>query len=477
VAPRPIPAHGAALTALAALACTATAAHASPGGDPTVGRAVFTGAATSNPTSIVLNPAAIGPGTFDVLYFAFAGTLDRTQIRSDNLDINTGDITPGGIVSTTGLGPAGSIAYVNHIGDRGTFGFQAYTPPPESFPNDLEQLRYHTLGKGQRNLVFTVAGSVRIGSSLYFGASVSHENRFLHLKYARDTALDAGLDADCGGAPCGLGNPLASERYDVRVRSDVLATANFKVNVGVLARIRRNIWLGIAYHTPPGFDIQSTLKGSMDVVRAPRDGGTLVSGSSTVYVHFPASLDLGLRAQLPRDLDLVVGGRWEDLSRLQAYDVRGYGSTFRANGIPEWTERPRGFQDAFALWAGLEQSDYGGDGFLFGGRIGIETSAVPDRLTSPLTISPTSLTIDTGVQQRVTRNWRMQLSFGAQVFPTVEVRNSGYDPRFQLECAASGHDYDTAACAAVRNGFGLPTAAGEYRRIHASMRFGVHYEF
>jgi hypothetical protein len=468
VGPRPV-------LVLAALG--ASVAHASPRTDPTSGRATFTGATSQSPTSIIVNPAAIGPGTFDSLYFAFTGTLDRTIIRADDLDINTGDITPGERVGTTGLGPAGSIAYINHFGERGTFGVQAHTPPPESFPNDKEALRYHTLGKGQRSWVFSFGGSVRITNKLYFGASLSHENTFLHLKYARDTAIDRGLDSDCGGSPCGVENPLASERYDVRVRSDVLATTNLHVNVGVLARVYGNIWVGLAYHTPPGFDIQSTLRGSMDVVRAPRDGGTLLRGDATVYVHYPASVDLGVRAQLPRDLDLVVGARWEDLSRLQAYDVRGYGSTFRANGIPEWTERARGFHDAFALWAGLEQTDFGLPGFLYGGRIGVETSAVPDELTSPLTISPTSLTLDLGVQYRVAHNWRMQLSYGGQLFPAFEVRNSGYDPRFPSECAASGFDYTTSACAAVRNGFGLPTAAGEYSRVQHAMRFGVQYEW
>ncbi|MCW5808707.1 MAG: hypothetical protein KIT31_40530, partial [Deltaproteobacteria bacterium] len=462
---------------IAALACsTATATHASPRTDPTTGRAVFTGATSSNPTSIVLNPAAIGAGTFDAVYFAFSGTLDRTGIRSDTLDIGTGDVTPGDRITATALGPGGTVAYVNHIGERGTFGLQFHTPPPESFPADHAQLRYHTLGGGQRNWNVTAGGAVRFTSGLYFGASISHDNTFLRMKYALDGALATGIDSDCGGAPCGVGNPLASETYDVRLRSDAVATTNLKVNVGILARVYRGVWLAIAYHTPPGFDIQSTLKGSMDVTRAPRDGGTLLRGDGTVYVHFPASIDFELRAPLPNELEVHVGGRWEDLSRLQAYDVRGYGSTFRANGVPEWVERPRGFHDSFALWAGVEQTDLGRDGFLVGGRIGVETSALDDRDTSPLTVSPASVTLDVGVQYRVTRNWRMQLSYGAQIFPAFAVKASGFDPRFQLACAASGHDYDTAACAAVRNGYGTPTAAGEYSRLQHAMRFGVHYE-
>ena len=42
-------------------------------------------------------------------------------------------------------------------------------------------------------------------------------------------------------------------------------------------------------------------------------------------------------------MDLHVGGRWEDLSRLQDYDVRGYGSAFPRDNIPEIQIRARGF--------------------------------------------------------------------------------------------------------------------------------------
>ena len=60
-----------------------------------------------------------------------------------------------------------------------------------------------------------------------------------------------------------------------------------------------------------------------------------IMGQSVVEVQFPASVDAELRARLPLDLDLHIAGRWEDLSRFTAYDVRAYGSTLPRLGVPE----------------------------------------------------------------------------------------------------------------------------------------------
>src|SRR4051812_11540239 len=104
-----------------AIAALARAAYASPRTDPTVGRAVFTGATAGHPTSITLNPAALGQGTWDEAYIALATTLDRIGVRLDALDVDTGDVTRGTPLDATELGPGGMVAYVGHIGERGTF--------------------------------------------------------------------------------------------------------------------------------------------------------------------------------------------------------------------------------------------------------------------------------------------------------------------------------------------------------------------
>ncbi|MGN6108167.1 MAG: hypothetical protein ACTHU0_23880 [Kofleriaceae bacterium] len=464
---------------LTMLLCCAATAHASPRSDPTVGRAVFTGATLPNATSIGLNPAALGLGTTGEVFVALTGVVDQIGIARKQLDPATGALTPGAKISTTEASPGGMVGLVVHAGESYTVGIQAYSPPRERFVGGYDALRYHTLGGGQRDWIATISGSFKITSKIYFGASLSHDNTFFRLRYARDTALangtgPGGVASDCG-APCGIENPEASELYDVDVRSPLLSTSNVKLNVGLVAQLWSGVWLGLAYHTPPGFDIQTQLRGDLSVTRAPRDGGALLTGGSTVYVSYPASVDGELRARLPRLIDLHIGGRWEDLSRMQAYDVRAYNSTFAANGIPEWMLRARGLHDAFSMWAGLEQVDTG-QPFRFGGRIGFETSSLDAANTSALTISPASLTADAGVQVRIAASWLVQLSYGFAYFPRVAVDKSAFDPRDPRDCFAHGLAYSTRACRAVRDGFALPTAAGDYTRFQHAMRIGLRYE-
>jgi len=467
--------------------CLCGNALASPRSDPTSGRSVFTGATVATATSIDLDPAAIGPGVTDYIYVAATAVIDRYAVRLDSLDVNTGAIAPGDTIHDDEGSPGGMAAYVWHIpGDRATLGFEARSAPAETFIANRDALAYHTLGGGQRTYRLGIGASVRIVNELYFGLSLNTDATYLHLHYARDSALENGRGAngiasDCGGAPCGIGNPLAQEHYDVNVRTSLLSTSNLVLNLGVMVELAKDVWLGVSYHAPPGLEIQTELTGTMDVLQAPRDGANLLHGASSVFISQPASADAELRARLPAKLDLHVGARWEDLSRLQAYDVRGFGSTFFAANIPEWQLRVRGFHDPLSLWAGVEQVelDQNDDWLRFGARIGIETSSLRDQETSPLTISPFSYTADVGAQVRlkhVLPKAVFQLAYGLQYFPTVTVTDSSFDPRTRIDCIASDYDYSTAACTSVRNGYGIATADGRYDRLEHAIRIALIYE-
>ncbi|MBS1118861.1 MAG: hypothetical protein H6Q90_1089 [Deltaproteobacteria bacterium] len=456
-------------------------AAASPRSDSTVGRAVFTGATVPSATSISLNPAAIGLGSRDEIYLSVTAVLEQFGIDRKTIDLATDSLVPGDQVRDLELGPGGSLAFVWHPYERATLGFEIRSPSPEMFPND-PALRYHSLGSRQRNYLSTIAASFKVTSRIYFGFSLTDDITSLRLRYARDTGLDPGR-ADCGGTPCGLENPAASEVYDVTVRSpNVLSKDNLRGNLGFVARVWRDVWLGIAYHNTPGFGIQTELAGEMNVTKAPRDGGEHIRGDSTVYVSYPASVDGEVRAHILPDLEVHVGGRWEDLSRMQAYDVRGYGSSFRGQNVPEWQLRARGMHDAFAIWAGLEQLDIGERAdrlwwLRFGGRLGLETSSQVPNKTSPSTNSPTSFTLDLGAQVRPGRDssWIIQLSYGLQAFARVQVDDSAYDPRLALDCIDSGFNYESRSCEALRNGYAISTAAGDYSRFQHAIRLGLRY--
>jgi len=468
----------------------AASAQASPRTDPTTGRAVFTGATMPHATSIGLDPAALGLGELDEVYVAITGVIDQLHIDLDRYQSR--DLqAPGASVRDAELSPGAMLAVIYHLaGERATLGFEARTTPPETFPAAGDALRYHTLGGGERDWLASVGASIKVTNDLFFGASLSHQNTFLRLRYARDTALEAGLTGpagrgiggDCGsGGPCTLADPRAAERYDVDVRSPLLSASNLRVNIGAVVQIVRDVWLGVAYHTPPGFSVQSELAGHVDVQRAPRDivapdDPTVIHGQSVVEIQFPASVDAELRAKLPYGLALHLAGRWEDLSRLSSYDVRTYGSTLPRNGIPEWTERPRGMHDSFAGWGGVEQIEGGAPHVLFGARLGFETSSVSSDRTSPITIAPASATLDLGAHRRFQNGLTIELSYGLQYFPAVTTGSSAFNPQAQIDCMAHNYDYTLGACETVREGYAIPSAGGTYTRLEHALRIGLRYE-
>jgi hypothetical protein len=468
-----------------AAALGAAPALASPRSDPTSGRSVFTGATMPHASSISLNPAALGIGVVTEIYLAATGTLDQLTIERSNLDVDTGALTPGVQLHDLERSPGAAVGVVLHPFERVTIAAEGASAPAEVFAQGREALRYFTLGGGQRDYHLAIAGTVRVADPLYVGIGLGLTSSTLRLRYARDTALAggrgvAGLGAACDGAPCGLENPAAAERYDVQV-SAPFSFSDATINVGVLIQVARDAWLGLAYHTPPGLAVQSSFVGTAQVTRAPRDGGATVAGNAVVDLSLPASVDGELRTRLTDDLELHVGGRWEDLSRLSAYDVRTYGPQLAAARVPEWMLRARGLHDPFALWAGVEQPELEvpevGRRLRLGGRLGVETSAVSSDRLSPETIAGTSLTVDVGASLRLGPTTVLQLGYGLAYFPGSDVTQSAFDPRHTLDCVASGYDYATAACTAVRNGYGEATAAGHYARLQHALRLGFRYEF
>lgn len=443
----------------ATLLC-ATFAHASPRTDPTIGRSVFTGAATMHPTSIELNPAALGArddrGLPPEIFIALTAVLDQYAI-----DLDTANAVDG---AEAGVG--GTFAWIFRPGSRYAVSVQVRTPPPELFPQDKQELGYFTLGKRQRDLLTSIAATIKATNRLHFGATLTHHNTFLRLRYARDTGIERGEAPE---------NPDAAEHYDVGVNSPYFSTSNLKFSLGFLARIYGDVWLGVGYHTPPGFNLQTELEGNVQVTRAPRDGGGKLPGDAIVDISYPASVDAEVTARLPQFLEMHVGGRWEDLSRMQAYDTRVTGSQIVPNGIPEWQLRARGMHDSFALWGGVEQIDYG-QSIRFGGRVGFETSSVAPDHTTPLTIAPASATVDLGAAIRL-GDLTAELAYGLQYFLPVDVTASAFDPGFYADCAASEFDYSTSACRAVRNGYAIADGDGSYRRLLHSIRIGVRYVY
>ena len=464
---------------VAALLCALAApAAASPVGDPTLGRAVFTGASVPDVTSIDLDPAALGISAPDQITVYGVGVLDQLGIHRQIDPDATGTLVPGPAVSALTGGAGGGAGLIYHLPAHLAVGLALSAQPPTEMIQDQPALRYFTLG-GDRRLYAIQAGAAAQLGPLYIGVSLDLQYTHLRLRYARDTALaagQAGLASDCGGGTaCGVENPAAAETYDIRVHSPSPVSAT-TANLGLAYQLGEHTFLAFAYHLPLGDQVQTELVGDATIVSPPRTGGGTLTAASTVYVTPPSGIDAELNARLPDALELHVGLRWQDLSRMASYDVRIYGPQIPGTDIPEWTERPLGYHDPVAVWAGVEQADLGLP-WRLGARVGFESGSVTPSRTQPNAIAPTSFTLDLGGEVRLSSNAVLQATYGLQYFPTVHAIPSAYDPRAQLQCDASGNDYATPACAAVRYGYATPTAAGDYDRIEHALRLALRVEF
>jgi ABC-type lipopolysaccharide export system ATPase subunit len=93
------------------------------------------------------------------------------------------------------------------------------------------------------------------------------------------------------------------------------------------------------------------------------------------------------------------------------------------------------------------------------------------------TITADNLSKAFGMQLRLSPEVALQLGYGIQWFPTVDVDRSAYSPDSRIACVDGGYDYTTEACSAVRAGYALPTAAGEYGRLQHAGRLALRYDF
>lgn len=459
----------------AAVGVVPSPATASPRTDPTSGRAVFTGAANVHPTSVLVNPATVG---IDAAVNVYAAYLASTFV----LDHERAQLDDAGDVSELRGTSGGELSVAWNPTQRISVGVGLRSAPAETFSRGAGTGHFHNRGGQQRDFSATIAGALRVSAIFYVGAALSLSRADLNLRFSRDTALDSPAPLDCDGAPCGIGNLTAAEQYDIDVSpSSLFSNQNLALTLGLALKLGTDTFVGVSYHTPPGFAVQTSLNGDATVVLPSRLGGTVedrtVHGKAAVDVSYPASVEAGLRTPVARDLMMVAGLRWEDTSRLSGYDVRPHGGAFTQHGVPEWIRRARGLSDAFAGWAGVEQIDRG-ERWRVGARLGYELASIDDDRVSLSGNSTRSATLDLGAQWRLSSaSWSLQLSYGLAYFLPVSVGESAFSAQATVDCVASGYDYAGDACTAVRNGYGIESGAGDYQRYQHAFRLGARYEF
>jgi hypothetical protein len=468
-----------AITALAVSIWPVMHASASPGEESFDG-AVFAGPTGTHTGSIIANPASLlrmTPG-----WHLFLNSV----VRAEQIAIDRSTVAADG---TTGAGPrirgntAGAGGQLGAIfaWPGGMIAGAASLLPPDETLADEPALDFHSRGIRTRRIDwFSLAGGYRYGSALHLAFSATLSERRTKLGFARDTALDAGRDptrgvtSECGGVACGLENPLATEQWTIEVEPEFLDISNLVLSAGLLIRLSSTTLFGLTWQRPWSLGSYE-LSGTARVVGAPRDGGQVWTGEATLFVDLPEIWRVGTRTIITPGWELVSEVRWRRLADLGTYDLRTHGGDLAEGDIPEFYPRARGLRDAVAVEVGIEPIDVG-QTIIGGIRFGGDTGA-----TSSTSLSPTSpwgaeLTTAIGAQLRLGAAWIIQTGYRLAYQPTISATPSEFDPIDRLDCVDSGYDFDLPACATVRDGYGLPTAAGTYGRLSHVAWLGLRIE-
>jgi hypothetical protein len=471
-----------------AVAALAGRAVASPMEDPTAGGAVFSGPTSAHASSIFLNPAALGfAGRGLHLHLGGSLRLDSIGVDRRTVDPDTGGLEDGESVSTSTLSPGGLLGmYGTVLEERAVFGAALHTTTFDRFPRGQDAIGYHVLGGYQYQSLLSLAGCFRLADWFMFGLGFSIGYAGLDLDLARDSALEAGPDAergvasDCGGEPCGFENPESREHYRMSTStgglSGLFELENIALSLGLAAQPTSGWWVTMSVVSPPGAipaqGYALALQGDAEVEGALRDGGQVRRGHAEITYRMPYSVWLGVRGPVLPGYDLVSSLRWQNLSRHDVYDIRLYGGDLIAAGAPEWYPRYRGMRDVWQGSVGLEGQESGRT--RFGGRLRVESGATTDKSVSPLQIEGFQVGAAGGVELRISQHVAVQLGYDLSWFPEVNSTDSAFDPISRIECVESDFDFD--ACREAREGRAVPTAAGKYRRLRHAMSLSLRYD-
>ncbi|RMH43715.1 MAG: hypothetical protein D6689_04255 [Deltaproteobacteria bacterium] len=470
---------------LAAAALAPAVAAASPLEDTFLGGAVFTGPANAHATALHYNPAALALDSGTHVFVSGDLRIDRLRVDRapiDDAGVPGGTRDPGDARDTLAT-PGGYAAFYSDVsGGRVTLGLAVYTPYAERYMPGRRAARYHTLGGHYYDITVTPGIAFRINSRIAVGFGVSVvAASLLDLEFARDTALEAGsagLRADCGGAPCGAENPDADQRYRIAATPTLIGagssvTLGFHLGVALTLRDRWHVGVGYASPTSSFGRLVVETDGRVDVDDAPRAGGGHVSGRARIIYRLPQTIGVGVRGPAFGGLEWVANARWLNTGRHRRWDVRLFGGDLAGADVPDWYPRYRGLRDVFAVEAGLEQP--AGRRVRLGARLRAETAGVDASRTAPNQMYGANAGVAVGAEWRATDALALSAGYALVWFPDVTADPSAFDPAERVACADAGYPIDE--CTATREGRGIPTAAGTYRRLQNAMSIGIKIDW
>ena len=445
------------------------------------------GPADPHPAAAFYNPAALGPLRGVHLWFD-AGAHAQLGIytRDSGPAAQAGQSVP--ITSPAVDGFFGATWDV--FTDRIVIGIAVLSPF-----NELTQYpagsaaRYQAIWQRGATLEEIFAVGIRLSSRFYVGVSANFAQSWIDYRFSRDTAPAGGsaaIDAPsarCGGMPCGLENPAATQ--DVRVNGFGWGIG---FSVGVLARPVDRVWLALSYisHVFDPFNGVDLPVGSNDGARvrpAPGSGdpvcGGRCVGRSRITTYIPDILYLGIRVEATPRIEIEGTTRWVHYGARDALDVYLQGGNLDRLGLADATAAlptqmrlNRGWRDTIAVGASVRARL--GEKLRLSPSLTYESSAVDSSYVSPANLEGHKLDVALTVEWRP----RAHLTIGAHVGGTAYfVGHAGevFDPRAEATCADAG--FALEACGKRVDGTALPSAAGRYTMgtVHAGFALGMDY--
>jgi long-subunit fatty acid transport protein len=450
-------------------------AGAAPLVDPTSGGMVFTGPTSAHVSSLYWNPAAIGLVRGFHVYASGQLHADPYVVERASIDTSTGEpseaqLGAGGKsfdpAKGTLLTPGGFIGFTwDASGDTLAIGFGIHAPFVDVQPRDHDQLRYHTTGGSLSSTFGTFALSYRITSRWIAGAGLSIVKSRATLHFSIDQQLAA-----CTGRPCVVEDPTTTSFFDLDAKSSGFDVA---FEGGLLWKARDDLWLALAYHSPPGFASVS-LTGSAKVIPAPAAMRPPAHGDAEVNFALPHILEVGARWDaLPGRWQVIGHVTWIALSAVDHLDLRLAGPELRDAGVREWILRYRGLSNAVQLETGLETP--AGQASRWGLRLRFDSGGVDNAHVAPEQIAGPSLDLAGGLEHPIWGNWSVTLAVSAGLMLPRHVQKSAFSPKAQIDCAASGFDLDR--CQGAREGSAIDTAAGDYQRYNFGAMLGLSWDY
>jgi long-subunit fatty acid transport protein len=441
------------------------------------------GAADPHPAALFYNPAALGPLRGVHLWWDQGVRLQLGTIQRDAGEAAQAGQSQG-IVGPSVDGFVG--ATWDFFSDRVTAGIGIITPE-----NDLTSfgaqspVRYHEIWNRAATLSELVAVGVRISSRFYIGAGATFTESWIDYRFARDVAPGngtPGIDRPsvlCGGFPCGLENPLATQ--DVRVRGFGWGAG---LTAGVLVRPIDRIWLALSYFSRPFAPFHGDSSSDGASVRAapgspdPGCGGPCV-GRSFANVVVPDILSFAIRIEATPRLEVEGSTRWVHYGYRSQLDLFLQGGTLDRVGaadpgaaVPSQLRLARGSQDAYSIGASFR--------IKLGERLRVQPSVIYESTAADYAHISAANLDGHKVDLALTLEWRPRehLTVGAHlggVAYFVGQAGQAFDPRAEATCVDA--HYDLTACQQRIDGAALPSAAARYSMgsLHAGFALGMDY--